>query len=699
MSRTDESDSFRTCFARRAITAAVVVLAAGGASYADARITGIVIDCARSQSPTKCPGQSPTFGGLSFGSVGQYQKLRGTAFGELHPQDEHNAIIKDIELAPRNAAGRVEYSMDIFILKPVNLADGNHRVLLDFNNRGEMRLGRLNDVALTNDPTTAAHAGNGFVMNLGYTVVGNGWDVGATGFDDMKIVIPVAKNPDGSSIVGPSYQYLVNDSTNAAQRMTFPLTYPAANPADQGQATLTVRMRLDDTPTIVPASGWAYTTGAGTAIQLLPAGTAFQQSAIYEFTYLAKDPAVAAIGLAATRDFISFLRHASLADGNPLAGDVQHTYSYSISQPSRTLNDFQYLGFNEDEDGRRVLDGILSHTGGGSGDQINYRFAQPGRTERNRQNHLYPEGVFPFAHQVLTDRLSGITDGRSARCTKTHTCPKRFEVNTSNEYWVKAGSLLHSDTRGRDLKDPEHVRFYLMSGQSHGVGDVTTRSICQQFLNPVSPYPAHRALLVALDQWVREGIKPPKSEVPEDRERAFAVTVPGSQTGFVPQRDLGWPDIPGVIYNGVITTRYFLDFGPDFRDGVLTNYPPSLTGRRAYPIFVSKVDKDGNEIAGIRMPEVEAPIATTTGWALRRAGFSENEGCEANGQWIPFYKTKDERLAARDPRGSLEERYHDHEGYVRAIEKAARKLEHQRFLLPEDVKRYVEEAQASDILR
>ena len=254
--------------------------------------------------------------------------------------------------------------MDIFILKPVNAANGNHRLLLDFNNRGEMRLGRLNDVELTNDPTTAADAGIGFVMSLGYTVVGNGWDVGATGFDDMKIMVPVAKNPDGSSIPGPSYEYLVNDSTNAAQRMTFPLTYPAANPADQGEATLTVRMRLDDLPAIVPASGWAYTTSAGTAIQLLPAGTAFEQSAIYEFTYLAKDPVVAAVGLAATRDFISFLRHAGVAGGQSACRRSAYTYSYSISQPSRTVNDFHYLGFNEDEDGRRVLDGILSHTGG-----------------------------------------------------------------------------------------------------------------------------------------------------------------------------------------------------------------------------------------------------------------------------------------------------------------------------------------------
>jgi hypothetical protein len=481
--------------------------------------------------------------------------------------------------------------------------------------------------------------------------------------------------------------------------MTFGLTYPAANPADKTQATLTRRARLDDPPVVIPESGWEYTSAQGTAIRLLPAGTAFDVSAIYEFTYTAKDPVVAAIGLAATRDFISFLRHGSGAAGNPLAGDVRHTFSYSISQPSRTLNDFQGLGFNEDENGRQVLDGILSHTGGGSGDQINYRFAQPGRTERNRQNHLYPEGVFPFAHQVLTDHLSRITDGRSRRCSATDTCPKRMEVNTSNEYWVKAGSLLHSDTRGRDLDDPRNVRFYLMSGQSHGVGNVTTRSVCQQFLNPVSPYPAHRALLLALDQWVSDNTKPPRSQVPEGNQRAFAVTVPGSQTGVVPQKELGWPNIPGVTYNGLITTRYFLDFGPDFAQGFVTNYPPSIVGRPSYRIFVSKVDDDGNEIAGVRMPGVEAPIATTTGWALRRAGFSENEGCEANGQWIPFARTKAERLTAGDSRKSLEERYRNHEGYVKAVERAARRLEKRGFLLQEDVDRFVAEAEASNVLK
>ena len=230
---------------------------------------------------------------------------------------------------------------------------------------------------------------------------------------------------------------------------------------------------------------------AGTAIKLTPTA-AFAQNFIYEFTYVAKNPVVSGIGLAATRDVISFLRHATAAQGNPLAGDVQHAYSYSISQPSRTLNDFVLLGFNQDENGWIVLDGILSHTGGGSGDQINYRFGQTGRTERNRQNHLYPEGVFPFAHQTLTDDFSGQTGGRDIRCTATNTCPKRFEVNTSNEYWVKAGSLLPTDTQGQDLKEPDDVRYYLISGLSHGVGSATVKDACQQFTNPDSPYPAHR---------------------------------------------------------------------------------------------------------------------------------------------------------------------------------------------------------------
>jgi hypothetical protein len=580
----------------------------------------------------------------------------------------------------------VEYSMDVFLLKPLNLANGNDRLLLDFNNRGQLRVGRLNQVEITNDPTTAANAGDGFVMRQGYTIAGNGWDFGASGAPSMKIIVPKL-----TGLPGPSYEYIVADNkTTTGANLTFP-----ANSLDRSLAKLTVRDHLDDTPVTLFAHQWEYVTPM--RIGLLPRGTAFRQSAIYEFTYTAKDPVVSAVGLAATRDWVTFLRSGTAAQGNLLAGHVKHTYSYSISQPSRTLNDFVLFGFNEGEDGRRVLDGILSHTGAGTGDQINYRYGQTGRTERNRQNHLYPEGIFPFAHQTLSDHLTGKTAGRDERCSASHTCPMRFEVNTSNEYWVKAGSLLHSDTRGRDLKEPHNVRNYLMSGQSHSPGNVTDRGVCQQFTNAVAPYRAHRALLVALDRWVSNGTKPPKSEIPQDDDRVWAITRPGSQVGVVPQNDLGWPNIPGVTYTGVITTRYVLDFGSMLDDGIIANYPSSVVGRPSYRIFVSKVDHDGNEVAGVRMPGVEAPVATTTGWALRAAQFGGNDGCESDGQNIPFAVTKAERRAAGDPRKSLEERYKTHAGYVKAVAKAAAKLQDRGFLLGEDVQSFIAEAQASDV--
>jgi len=670
--------------------AALLGVAAGSMRLAEAEITRIEITSV----------ESPTFGGLTFGRVGAYEKLHGRAYGAVDPASPHNAIITDIDLAPRNADGLVEYSMDIFILKPVDLSRGNHKLLLDMNNRGEMRVGRLNDAELSNDPTTAADAGHGFVMDLGYTIVGNGWDFGASSDNGgLTISVPVAKNPDGSAITGPSYEYIVFDRANDGR---YSLAFPAAT-LDATAATLTVREHLEDVPAVIPATGWQFVDEQ--TIALRPAGTSFQRGHIYELTYTAKDPVVAALGLAATRDFVAFLRHARADRGgtaNPLAGDVRQTYSFSISQPSRALHDFQTYGFNADEQGRRVIDGMLKWTGAGTGDQINYRFGQTGRTERNRQNHLYPEGVFPFAHQVLRDHLSGKVDGRIVRCAQSDTCAKIFEANSSNEYWVKAGSLLHSDTHGMDLEDPDEVRYFLVSGASHGVGAVNSRGVCQQLLNPTSPFPALRALLVALDEWVTDGVEPPSSRIPRhaDDTAVMAQHRPGYPTGRVPRETLGWPAIPGVTYTGLITTRYYHDFGPALAShGIIANYPPSLAERPAYPIFVSKVDADGNEIAGIRLPPVAAPVATTTGWALRREGFGLNDGCEGSGQLIPFAATQAERTAAGDPRLSLAERYGTHAAYVRAVTDAARALVDARLLLEEDAARYIDAAESSDILR
>ena len=644
------------------------------APMAEARITRIQVTSI----------QSPTFEGLSFGSVGPYEKIRGRAFGEVDSGNPQNTIIMDIGLAPRNQSGMIMYSMDFYILKPVQLAKGNHKLFYEVNNRGNKVFGGFNNSGGGNDPTTAEDAGGGFLMNRGYSIAWSGWDISATQGDNrLTITVPIATNPDGSSIVGPSFEEFVIDNSTTITR---PLSYRPAT-LDKSQASLNVREHFSDPRTPIPESGWEYVDEV--TIRLLPDGTAFQQGSIYEFTYVAKDPLVAALGLAATRDFVAFLRHAETDDlgtANPLAGDVQVAYGFGLSQSGRCLRDFLGLGFNEDENGQRVFDGINNYVSGAAGVNINFRFGQPARTERNRRDRFYPESFFPFANQVIFDPISAKTDGRLGRCLATDTCPKVFEINSANEYWVKAGSLLHMDTSGNDLPDPPNVRFYLLSTLQHG-GDPTP---CQQPQNPVSANPALRALFVSLDEWVTLGTRPPRSQVPK---RSNGTAVPP-----LPQEALGFPNIPGVTYNGLFTTRYLLDFGPLFDQGILTNYPPPLEGP-VYPAFVSRTDRDGNEVAGIRLPEIEVPLATYTGWGLRRAGFGENDGCEGMGQKIPFKNTRAERLAAGDPRRSIEERYHTHRRYVREVEQAARRLERQRLLLEEDVERYIKDAEASDVLR
>jgi hypothetical protein len=669
---------------------------------AEARITRIEITST----------ESPTFDGRTFGAIGAYEKLRGKAYGELNPADPRNAVITDIELAARNPlTGRVDYSMDIYILRPTNVSAWNRKAFMEVNNRGGKLFGSFNGSGGSNNPTTAADAGDAFLMHLGYSLVWSGWDPGATaGGDRLTINVgPAVKNPNGSDITGPSYEYIVNDSANPTARMSAALTYPAANAADKGSATLTVKQHLTDSPSVIPASGWEYTSPAGTAIRLLPVGTAFQQSAIYEFSYTAKDPVVLAIGFAATRDFVSFLKYADADDfgnANPLRGRAQQLYTFTVSQPARYLNEYETLGFNEDEQGRRAIDGILNWLGGGNGVNMNFRFGQTGRTERNRQNHRYPEAPFPFAYPNLTDPFTGETAGRIVRCAASNTCPKALQANSANEYWVKTSSLLHSYPDGRDLpRDPENVRFYLFSGVEHtGAGSPpNSPGMCQQNRNTTDPNPVLRALFIALDQWVTKGVTPPKSEVPGPGTRVYSIPV-SDGVGVVPQDALGWPNIPGVAYSGLITVRHLFNFGPRFRDGIMDVNPPDFSGP-VYPSYVSRVDEDGNEIAGIRLPAVAAPVATTTGWALRSAAFGGGpagdnmDGCEGSGQEIAFKATKAERLAAGDPRKSLEERYKDHDGYVKAVAKEARKLEQRRLLLPADVQRYIDQAQASNVLQ
>jgi hypothetical protein len=655
-------------------------------------VTGITRIVINPSTNSTAPSESPTFEGRVFGNVGMYEKLRGQAYGQLDPNDTQNSLITDLQLAPRNNAGMVEYSIDFFILKPVNMSNGNHKLFFEINNRGNKVSGSFTEIGGGNNPTTARDAGQSFLLNQGYTIAWSAWDPSVPPFgnpDLLRISLPIATNSDGSSITGPSYEYISYDNPSIEAYRT---TYNTSS-TDTTKATLTVRNHLTDAPVIIPSTNWTWTSN--NTISLLPLKTPFKQSYIYELVYTAKDPEVAGIGFAATRDFVSFLRSTRI--DNPLAGDTKRVISWSISQPARYMNDFIWLGFNEDLKGQQVFDGVFNWVGGGAGIGLNYRFAQSGRTERNRQNHLYPEAIFPFSYTTLTDSFTGKTDGRNRRCMETNTCPKIMNINSANEYWVKTGSLLHSDLKGNDLIDPPNVRNFLISGSQHGgPSPANSLGICQQFGNTIDPNPVMHALFVALDQWL-DGTEPPASMVPRysDGTAVLSNITANSPLGIgtVSQTLLNWPTIPNVLYTGLITVRNFFNFGPQFNEGIISIEPPNPTGSY-YSTVVSKVDIDGNELAGIRLPPVSVPFGTNAGWNLRIAAYAGNDGCEGSGLLIPFAPDMATRMSKGDPRLSLTERYGDHSGYVKAVTAAANALVKQRLLLSDGVQAYINAAQA-----
>ena len=659
--------------------AVITAIAAGGtliaAPAADARITRIDVTST----------ESPTFGGYSWPGVGQYEKLVGKAYGEISPTDPKNSVIVDLNLAPRNANGNVEYAVDFYILKPIDLSKGNHKMMYEPPNRGRKTWNALARMPAGNDPgsvTDNATLAQSFLMPRGYTIVFSGWDASA-GTDNSNfnttITLPVAKNPDGSTITGPSYEYFIGPTSS------YTLNYPAAT-LDQSAATLTHRVHLDDTPEVVPASGWQY--GADGKSISLTGGANFVANDIYEFSYTAKDPTVNGVGFAAIRDFVSFLRYDTQDDegnDNPLAGDVQFITTEISSQPGRLLNDFDHLGFNQSENGKKVFDAHMNWIAAGDGINMNLRFSQPGRTNRNRQDLLYIEGRFPFASVSTTDPISGETDGRYVKCAATNTCPLVAQIYSANEYWVKAASLLHTTPDGKtDLADAPNERNYFISSHQHGTGSATSKGACQQFQNPLDSSPVQRSLFLALDDWGNKHIMPPPSMVPKIADGTLAKSTS--------QADVGFPTIPGVTYTGLKTTRYRFDYGPNFyATGIMTIDPPTGSGPMEdnpawgpiYPSFVPATDADGNDIAGVRLPDVTVPLATYTGWALR-AGPQANDGCEGSGQFIPFAKTAADRAASGDPRKSIEERYPNFSSYYFKVNQAINSFVANRWMLPED---------------
>jgi len=651
-----------------------------GASVADARTTRIQI-----------LSRVAAFGGYSFPGVGQYEVIRGIATGEVDPNDPKNAVITDIARAPRLANGNVTYQHNFYILKPLDLGQGNHKMMYEPPNRGNKTYQAVNrtpdggsEPAALTEAAFPGELANSFLWSRGYTTVWSGWEnnLGPLAGLTATAVLPVATDPDGSTITGPGYEYIVSPGA------TYTLYYPAASGSqDPASATLTHRIHLDDSPQIVPASGWAYTNPSNTAIKLTSGS--FVANDIYEFSYIAKNPTVNGLGFAAIRDFNSFLRYATADDfstPNPLAGDVTRIYTETSSQPARTLNDFTHLGFNQDESGNKVFDGMMQWIGAGDGINMNYRWSQTKRTERNRQDQLYLEGLFPFANQTTFDPISGQTDGRYLKCGETDTCPLAMEFYSSNEYWVKAGSLMSTDPTGTvDLPDHPDARLYLLSSKQHGgAGNPTSKGLCQQFLNPLDSQQVQRALWEDLDQWSTQRVAPPPSQVP--------LLMDGTLVPPPPAGDGRYVGIPTVTYTGLKTTRYRFNYGPFFyATGIPTINPPvrappyedNLFNGPIYPSYVPKVDTDGNDLAGIRLPELTVPLATYTGWGLR-SGVWANDGCESSGQYIPFQATKGQRIAAADPRPSVQERYPSFAMYRAAVMNAIDNLVKSRFMLCED---------------
>jgi Alpha/beta hydrolase domain len=668
-------ETVRMCGRLLQLCFALAIATFVAASAADARIVRLEI----------LSVQSPTFGGLSFGNVGTYEKIFARAYGEVDPSDRRNALITDIDLAPRNANGMVEYSTDVHIIKPVDLSKGNQRIFYDVVNRGNKGHGAFNGVG-GNNPTTAADAGSGLLMRRGYTLVFSGWeDEGLVppGNNRALARLPIARNPDGSSVVEHTITEVIFDNATGTN---LTLTYRAAN-LDQSQAKMLVHNHTQFVggPLVdrveVPTSVWSYVNDTTVRINRAdPFLAPYDQGAAFEFVYPAKDPQVLGLGLAATRDVISFLRHSNSAE-NPLRGAIQYVIAHGSSQSGRYLKGFTYWGFNEDETGQKVFEGIQPKISGAHAIASNDRFGDTNATGRSYQRHLSAKQEFPFTYEVRFDPISGLTDGIFARCRITNTCPKVMHTDSANEAYLKPTALVTTDGLGNDIRLPADVRVFMVAGTQHGPSDSPeVTGTCQQLSNPNPHDQVVRALYMALDDWATKDIQPPASR--------YARASDGTLVPSLPQSVQGFPVIPGVNYTGWYNPVDLLD------KSTLPNMP--IPGK-SYTVLVPRTDVDGNDIAGVRHPNIEVPVATYTGWALRRAPFAEGEDCALTGQYIPFEKTRAERLSKGDPRLSLEERYKSHDQYVTLVTRVADRLVRQRLLLDEDAAVIKTEAAESDV--
>jgi hypothetical protein len=632
--------------------------------------------------------------GAAFGAVGPYEQLDGTVHVAVEPRHPRNAGIADLALAPRDAHGLVQASADFRLLRPGAPERGNGRLLLDIVNRGNPTvLTNLNSAAGRMDP------GNGFLMRQGYSVVWIGWqdDVPPTpGL--IRLNVLAAVDASGRPLAGKIAVAFQPDTPARVQLLSDRGHRPhPAKDLHEPDAVLTVQEHEDAPPQTIPRPQWSFARLEGE--RLVPdanhvhLASGFLPGKVYQVVYTTVGAPVIGLGLLAVRDAVSFLRYGTAEDGNPCAGQVQYAYSFGRSQSGRFLREFLYVGLNEDEQERLVFDGLIPLVAGGGRGEFNQRFGQP-----SNANKYSAKNLFPFHDTTQTDPESGRTDGLLARLAARGKVPKVFFINTAAEYWGGHAALTHTDLDGKhDLEPSEAVRIYHFAGTQHGPGnlqftDTGTRddSLGQHKPNSVDYRPLLRAALVNLDRWVTLGQAPPPSLHPRLDD---GTAVPPERTGATFQA------IPGVQFPAHLRSIARLDFGPGMAEGVATCLPPKVG--KPYPNLVAAVDEDGNEVAGIRLPDVSVPLATYTGWNVRRPDVGgPGQMLGLLGSTLPFPATRAERNATGDPRPSIEERYRSKEDYVARVQQAAEALVRQGLLLDDDLPTIAEQAaQRYDLFR
>ncbi len=577
------------------------------------------------------------YDGRTFGEYGPYERIAGIARMRIDPRDPANRGIVDLGHAPRAADGMVEYDIDVIILRPRDGARARRVMLYDVVNRGMKLLSMFSGgpAVSSADPIDP---GDGLLLRQGYTLVWSGWqgDISAKGLVGARF--PVAR--DGSKpLTGPVSTETIFDSLSG-DRIVLP--YAAAT-LDQARARLTVRGRADDPPVAIAPDGWHFVDDRTVALKR-PAS--MDAGAIYRFEYTARDPKVMGLGFAATRDLIAWLRHAPASEGNPLAdiaaapcerdsrgacvnpggGAFASTIAIGGSQSGRYLRDFLWQGFNRDLSGRRVFDGLIPFIPGARRTFTNFRFAEPGRFSRQHEDHDVPGFSFPFTYGTLTDPVTGRRDGIMRACTATGTCPNLFHIDTGAEFWQAGASLVGTGGTEHDVAFPANVRAYMIASGAHAPG--MAPGMCRYPANPMNYSVVLRALVLAMADWTAGRKDPPASRWPSV-----------AKGDLLPVAALGGPEMAksGLAWPKVL------------------NRPTPPAGKPAWPLLVPAVDADGNELPGIRMPQIAAPTGTYLPWNLRKPGYGEGDLCLVFGGYLPF--ASDAASRGADPRPSLAERY------------------------------------------